>query len=375
MEFKFGVPSTIQYGRGCSKGIGAFLKELDVKNVLMVYDQGIFQAGLTGGIREGIEQAGMSVEVYDKVEPNPTDISMSEGAALVAKAEIDAIVAIGGGSSMDCAKGIRILASNPAPIGLYEGFEQVKHKQKILVCVPTTSGTSSELTNVCIVSDTAQERKYIVAGKNVGADYAFVDPNMMDGLPARVTADTGLDALTHAIESYISLAATPLTAPLSLTAAQLIYQNLPRAVLEKGCKEARDNMALACVIVGCAFPNAGNGLVHAISHALGAHCHLAHGTACAVTLPYVLDFNYPCAKKQCDTLAETLAPGSGKTLREIVYDLERQIGIPTLKECGIAEEQLEFLAEESMKEDFGPNPNRAITKEAILEILKKAYHG
>ena len=163
--------------------------------------------------------------------------------------------------------------------------------------------------------------------------------------------------------------------PLSLTAASLIYENLSKAVHIKGCKEARDNMALACVIVGCAFPNAGNGLVHAISHALGAHCHLAHGTACAVTLPYVLDFNYPCAKERCETLAKTLAPESGKSLSQIVYDLEREVGIPTLKECGIAEEQLEFLAEESMKEDFEPNPNRAITKEAILEILKKAYHG
>ena len=155
------------------------------------YDQGIFRAGLTKNICNGLKQAGIQVEAYDKVEPNPTDISMAEGAQLVKEAQIDAIVAIGGGSSMDCAKGIRILASNLAPIGLYEGFEPVKRKQTVLVCVPTTSGTSSELTNVCIISDTEQERKYIVAGKNVGADYAFVDPDMMDGLPARVTADTG----------------------------------------------------------------------------------------------------------------------------------------------------------------------------------------
>lgn len=375
MEFMFGVPSCIQFGRGAVSRVGGLLKSLSVKKIMMVYDPGIYQAGLTKKAVASVSDAGIGMIVFDQVEPNPKDTAMAEGAAIAKRENIDAIVAIGGGSSMDCAKGINVLIANPEPISRYEGFEKVPCKGKILVCIPTTSGTSSELTNVCIVSDTQQDRKYIMAGRNVGADYALVDPDLMDNLPVRVTAATGIDALTHAIESYVSLGATPLTKPLSLQAAKLIYDNLGRAVNEKGCREARDNMALACVIVGCAFANAGNGLVHAISHTLGAHFHMDHGTACAVTLPYVIDFNYSCAAEGYDMLADTLAPGSDKSLSAIVYDLEREVGIPTLKECGIPEEKLQFLADETMKEDFGPNPNQDITPETVLNILKKAYAG
>lgn len=373
MKFQFGVPSKICFGRGCVRSIGSLLKENRVKTALLVYDMGIFKAGLTEKVRTSMEEAGIRVIPFDKVEPDPKDTTMAEGAALAKRESADAVVAVGGGSSMDCAKGISILMTNPEPIGLYEGFDKVPDKGQLLICIPTTSGTSSELTNVCIVSDTVQERKYIMGGTNVGADYALVDPDLMDGLPPKVTAATGIDALTHAVESYVSLGATPLTKPLSLTAAKLIYDNLEIAVHVKGSREARENMALACVIVGCAFANAGNGLVHAISHALGAHCHIAHGIACAATLPYVIDFNYETAKKDYDIMAETLAPGSGKCLSRLVLELEQKLGIPSLSACGVSEDQLPFLAAESMKEDFGPNPNQEITEEKVLEILKKAY--
>lgn len=373
MNFMFGVPSKIQYGRGCISSVGGLLKGLGVKKILFVYDVGIYKAGLTKLAEKVITEEGIEIIPFDKVEPNPKDVMMAEGAKIAKEEQIDAIVAIGGGSSMDCAKGINVLIANSEPISLYEGFEKVSNKGKILVCIPTTSGTSSELTNVCIVSDTVQDRKYIMAGRNVGADYALVDPDLVDGLPARVTAATGMDALTHAIESYVSLGATPLTKPLSMQAAKLIYRNLPDAVLVKDSKAARDNMALACVIVGCAFANAGNGLVHAISHTLGAHFHMDHGTACAVTLPCVIDFNYHCAKEAYDELAEALEPGSGKSLAQIVYDMERKLGIPKLGEVGIPKEQLLFLSNETMKEDFGPNPNQEISPETVLDILKKSW--
>lgn len=216
MNFMFGVPSKIQYGRGCISSVGGLLKGLGVKKILFVYDVGIYKAGLTKLAEKVITEEGIEIIPFDKVEPNPKDVMMAEGAKIAKEEQIDAIVAIGGGSSMDCAKGINVLIANPEPISLYEGFEKVSNKGKILVCIPTTSGTSSELTNVCIVSDTVQDRKYIMAGRNVGADYALVDPDLVDGLPARVTAATGMDALTHAIESYVSLGATPLTKPLSM---------------------------------------------------------------------------------------------------------------------------------------------------------------
>ena len=212
-----------------------------------------------------------------------------------------------------------------------------------------------------------------MAGRNVGADLALVDPAMMDKLPAKVTAATGIDALTHAIESYVSLGANPLTEALSLKAAGILAQNLPKAVHNPEDTQARDQMALGCVIVGCAFSNAGLGLVHAISHTLSAHFGLAHGVACGVTLPYVIAYNYPAAREKYDALAQAVAPGTDKTLSQLILELEQDLGMPTLKECGVPEDRLAFLAQETMKEEFETNPNREINPEVVLKLLQQAY--
>lgn len=373
MEFRFAVPSSVRFGRGTVKEIGVLLKELKVEKIMLVYDKGVYHAGLTKPVETSVKREDIEIVPFDKVQPNPEDKTICEGAALAREKKVQAVVAVGGGSAMDCAKGINVLFANPEPIVQYEGGDKVPKKGLPLICIPTTSGTSSEITSVCIITDTTDERKYIMAGRNVGADYSLVDPDMMDGLPAGVTAATGMDALTHAIESYVSLGANPLTKPLSLQAAKLIYQNLAKAVEGKDAKDARNNMALACVIVGCAFSNAGLGLVHAIAHTLGAHFHLAHGTACAVTLPYVIDYNYTSAKEAYEELTEALRPDGKASLSEMVRELELQIGIPRLRDCGVPEDQLAFLAKETMREDYMTNPNQIINEEIVLDILKKAY--
>ncbi|MCD7736703.1 MAG: iron-containing alcohol dehydrogenase [Lachnospiraceae bacterium] len=373
MEMRFSLSSSVRYGRGISGSVGSLLRENNIKKTLLVYDKGIFKAGLTAPIRSAIEKEGIEVAVFDNVEPNPTDISISEGAAVARNENVQAIVAIGGGSAMDCAKGINVLQANPEPIIQYEGGDNVPNRGLFMVCIPTTAGTSSEITSVCIITDTQTERKYIMAGKNVGADYALVDPALTDNLPQKVSAATGVDALTHALESYVSLGANPLTKPLSLQAAKLIYNNLAEAANVPGSKNARDQMSLGCIIVGCAFSNAGLGLVHAISHTLSAHFGLAHGVACGVTLPYVLEYNYESAKEGYDELKEAICPGTEKSLAQLVLELERELDMPRLGQCGVPEDKLPFLAAETMKEDYMTNPNTVINEEVVLEILKKAY--
>lgn len=274
---------------------------------------------------------------------------------------------------MDCAKGINILLRNPGPLSQYEGGDRVPNPGLPLICLPTTAGTSSEITAVSIVRDTTLGRKYVVAGRNVGADYALIDPDLADNLSPRVAADAGMDALTHAIESYVSLGATPLTKAVALKAAGIFYRSLDEAVNRPEAAEAREQMALGCVMVGCSFTNAGLGLVHAIAHTLGAHFGVAHGAACAAMLPYVIGYNYDCARQGYDELRQELAPGATEPLPELILGLMERVHMRRLKELGVPESSLPFLAQETMKEDYLTNPNQTVTPETVLELLRQAY--
>lgn len=373
MKFCFSIPAEVRFGRGISSSIGSLLKELGVNKALLVHGKGVARAGLTVGLVKSMEDCGVTVVDYDGVEPDPTDLSMEAGASLAKAEHVQAIVALGGGSAMDCAKGINILMHNHGPLSIYEGGDRVPNRGLPLICLPTTAGTSSEVTAVSIVRDTAINRKYVVAGRNVGADYALVDPNLTDGLLPRVAADSGMDALTHAIESYVSMGATPITKAIALKAAGIFYRSLKDAVNCPEAAEAREQMALGCVMVGCSFTNAGLGLVHAIAHALGAHFGIAHGAACAAMLPYVIGYNYACDQQGYDELREEIAPGEKKPLSELILELMEQINMRSLKEMGIPESELPFLAQETMKEDYGTNPNQNITPETVLELLRQAY--
>ena len=373
MEFRFSVPAQVRFGRGVSGSIGQLLEELGVKKAMLVHGKGVARAGLTAGLEDSMQKAGVAVVDYDGVEPDPTDVSMEAGASLAKAEQVQAIVALGGGSAMDCAKGINILLRTPGPLSQYEGGDRVPNPGLPLICLPTTAGTSSEITAVSIVRDTTLGRKYVVAGRNVGADYALIDPDLADNLSPRVAADAGMDALTHAIESYVSLGATPLTKAVALKAAGIFYRSLDEAVNRPEAAEAREQMALGCVMVGCSFTNAGLGLVHAIAHTLGAHFGVAHGAACAAMLPYVIGYNYDCARQGYDELRQELAPGATEPLPELILGLMERVHMRRLKELGVPESSLPFLAQETMKEDYLTNPNQTVTPETVLELLRQAY--
>lgn len=381
MSAIYHVPSKIYFGRGSVSELGSIMEELGLKKVLVVCDKGIVSCGIADKVLAPLHEAGVETVIFDDVIPNPTNGVVQAGYELAVQAGVEGIVAVGGGSPIDTAKAINILLNNEGPIQRYEGPNQVKHQGLPLVAIPTTAGTSSEITNVIALINEEEVRKYVIVGNHVGASHAVVDPLLTTGLPAGITAATGIDALTHAIESYVSVNASDLTRYSSLEAARIFFHNLPLAVENGADVDAREEMMRGCVIVGFAFNNADLGLVHGIAHTLSAHHHLAHGVANALTLPYVMEYNArTCPEKYkelgvamgCCSDYESAEAGARKTCRAVL-DLVRRVGIKTIREYGITEDDLKALAADAVHEGAVHfNPVQP-TEEDILEILRKAF--
>ncbi len=356
------------------------LKEYEAKNVMVVYDAGVKMAGIAEKVLAEVEKAGVKVTVFDGVIPNPTNEVVEEAAKIAHEEEIDVFVAVGGGSSIDLTKAVNILMTNPGPIGQYGGIGMVKKQVLPLIAIPTTAGTSSEITNVVALTDTEAVCKYVIIDNKIVANKVIADPEFTKTMPPSVTAATGMDAITHAVESYISNMATPLTEYHSLKGLQIFYKNLPKAVADGSDMEAREQMMLGCIIAGFGFSNANLGLVHGIAHTLSAHFHLAHGMANATVLPYVMEYNADsCPQKMIELARAIDLPVSGNVdedkllLAKELRKLTKELGIKTLSEQGIEEKDLDMLAEDVLKEPvLNFNPKQGVTKEDVLAILHKA---
>lgn len=380
MASEFFVSSNVIFGKDAVKELPKMLKGYGAKNVMAVYDAGVKMAGIAEKVLAEAQKANVKITVFDGVMPNPTNEAVEEAAALAQKEGIDVFVAVGGGSSIDLAKAVNILMSNPGPIGQYGGIGKVKEPVLPLIAIPTTAGTSSEITNVVALTDTEAVCKYVVIDNKLVPDKVIADPEFTKTMPPSVTAATGMDAITHAVESYISNMATPLTEYHSLKALQIFYKNLPKAVADGSDMEAREQMMLGCIIAGFGFSNANLGLVHGIAHTLSAHFHLAHGMANATVLPYVMEYNADSCPGKMAELAQAIGlPLSGDVdkdkllLSEELLKLTKQLGIQTLSQQGINEQDLDMLAEDVLKEPvLNFNPKQGVTKEDVLGILKKA---
>ncbi|MGE4543237.1 MAG: iron-containing alcohol dehydrogenase [Pedobacter sp.] len=381
MEFMFGIPSFVQFGSGVGKKVGEVARSLGAQKVFFVYDQGIKDAGLSACVLDSLQTAGLEVLEYGEVLANPTDIQVEEAAALARKFKAEVTVALGGGSSIDCAKAINILQTNPSPINQYDGLNMVGLPTKPLIAIPTTAGTASEVTAFSIVTDTVRQKKMVIGGQFVGASMALVDPDMTVGMPAALTAATGMDALTHAIEAYVSKNAMVPTDLFALKAIELIYGNLLRATQNGKDMEARSNMLLGSMLAGHAFNCAVLGLVHSIAHPLSVHCGLPHGVANAAGLPFVMEYNAAVAGEKTRDIA--LAMGldvAGKSVDEAataavdaIKQLSRKLKIPTLGELGVPKEKFDRIAEDALQEISTIFNPRAPSKEDVLAILKQAY--
>ena len=380
MASEFFVSSDVTFGKNAAKELPRILKEFKAKNVMVVYDAGVKMAGIAEKVLAEVEKADVKVTVFDGVIPNPTNEVVEEAAEIAQRENIDVFVAVGGGSSIDLTKAVNILMTNPGPIGQYGGIGLVKEPVLPLIAIPTTAGTSSEITNVVALTDTKAVCKYVIIDNKIVADKVIADPEFTKTMPAGVTAATGMDAITHAVESYISNMATALTEYHSIKALQIFHEYLPKAVANGSDMEAREKMMLGCLIAGFGFSNANLGLVHGIAHTLSAHFHLAHGVANATVLPYVMEYNADSCPEKMVNLAKAIdLPVSGDLakdkylLSKELLKMTKTVGIKTLSELGVEEKDFEMIAEDVLKEPvLGFNPKQGVTKEDVISILKKA---
>lgn len=380
MASEFFVSSDVTFGKNAAKELPRILKEFKAKNVMVVYDAGVKMAGIAEKVLAEVEKADVKVTVFDGVIPNPTNEVVEEAAEIAQRENIDVFVAVGGGSSIDLTKAVNILMTNPGPIGQYGGIGLVKESVLPLIAIPTTAGTSSEITNVVALTDTKAVCKYVIIDNKIVADKVIADPEFTKTMPAGVTAATGMDAITHAVESYISNMSTALTEYHSIKALQIFHEYLPKAVANGSDMEAREKMMLGCLIAGFGFSNANLGLVHGIAHTLSAHFHLAHGVANATVLPYVMEYNADSCPEKMVNLAKAIdLPVSGDLakdkymLSKELLKMTKTVGIKTLSELGVEEKDFEMIAEDVLKEPvLGFNPKQGVTKEDVISILKKA---
>ncbi|MEQ1439159.1 iron-containing alcohol dehydrogenase [Fontimonas sp. SYSU GA230001] len=324
-------------GPGSSLKLCEHIAAQGVQSLLIVTDAMLVKIGLLQPMQDRLKQLGVNFVVYDGVLPNPTIEQIETGLAMLRKEGCTAILAIGGGSSIDAAKVIAARAKNPHKIVHMAGLMRVIFKPMPLYAVPTTAGTGSEVTIAAVVSDPSTTRKFAIMDPKLVPIGAALDGALMTGLPPAITAATGMDALTHAVEAYISRNHTPATDREALEATRLIMQNLPTAVKDGQNIEARQNMALASFKAGVAFTTAGVGYVHAIAHNFGAYYHVPHGLANAIILPRVLDFSKPDCTPRLARLAEVSGLKKGNESEEQLADafiakvraLNAEFGIPT----------------------------------------------
>ena len=382
MSYNFFVHTDLTFGKDAIEALPGILESEELERVMVVYDAGVKAAGIAKRVLQEMNKVkGLVVTVFDGVEPNPTN-ELIEKIYKIAKTEdVQGFVAIGGGSSIDSAKAVNVLMTNEGPIGNYGGIGLVKEKLLPLIAIPTTAGTSSEITNVTALIDTQAVCKYVVIDNKITPTYVIADPEFTRTMPPSVTSATGMDAITHAVESYISNMSNPLTKYNSIQGLKIFHKYLQRAVENGDDMEARENMMLGCIITGFGFSNANLGFVHAIAHTLSAHFGLPHGMANACVLPYVIAFNAKCCEDEMIELAKAIdLPLSGNraedslALSKELLAMTKALKIKTLSEQGIKESDFDMLADDVLKEPvLNFNPRTGITKEDVISILKQAF--
>ena len=302
---KFVAPEFI-FGVGSRRRAAYYARHLMARRVLVVSDPGVIAAGWLKDVQDDLTEAGIESVVFHALTPNAKDHEVMAGAAVYARERCDVIVAIGGGSVIDCAKAIGIVHANGLHVQAFEGVDQVAVPGPPLICIPTTAGTAADISQFCIIANTAGRYKMAIISKTVVPDVALVDPETTLSMNPYLTACTGLDALTHAIEAYVSTASSPVVDVHALAAIRLVRDNIEQAVADSDCLPARENMLLASLQAGLAFSNASLGAVHALAHSLGGYLDLAHGECNALLLEHVVRFNFESAPERYRQIGETL---------------------------------------------------------------------
>ena len=382
MSKYFYMPSVSAMGVNCLTEVPKYIKENEFKNGLIVTDSVLVQIGLVGKVTELLEKNDIGYVIYDGTKPNPTVKNVNDGLSLLKENECDFVISLGGGSPHDCAKGIALLATNGGDIKDYEGVNKSKYPQLPLITINTTAGTASEMTIFSIITDEDRHIKMALVDKHMTPVMAVNDPMLMVAMPKSLTSATGMDALTHSIEAYVSTNATPITDACAEKSIELIAKYLKRAVENGNDIKARDMMAYAEFLAGMAFNNASLGYVHAMAHQLGGFYDLPHGVCNAVLLPHVQEFNAKVSAERLKKVASIMGidvdemtnEEGAKACIEAIKDLSKSIGIPSgLKELGAKEEDFDVLAENALKDACGLTNPVVATHKDIVQIFKNAF--
>ncbi|MCX4292626.1 MAG: lactaldehyde reductase [Prevotella sp.] len=381
MVNRFILNEVSYFGPGARKELPNVVNRFGYKKALVVTDKGLMKFGVAKMVLDELDTAGIAYDIFDDVKPNPTVTNVKEGIGACKTAEADFIIAIGGGSAMDTAKGIGIVCNNPefSDIVSLEGVADTKKKSLPIIALPTTAGTAAETTINYVIVDEENQKKMVCVDPNDIPAVAIVDAELMYSLPKGLTASTGMDAMTHAIEGYITKAAWEMSDMFEIKAIEMIHKYLPIAVNEPENPEGRNGMAVAQYIAGMAFSNVGLGVDHGMAHPMSALHDVPHGVACAILLPAVMRFNAPAAKEKYVEIAKACGVyKDGMTVDQAVEaaceeiaNLSRIVGIPAhLSELGIKEEDIPALAEQAINDVCTPGNPREVTKEDIIALYK-----
>ncbi|EGQ9993694.1 L-threonine dehydrogenase [Vibrio vulnificus] len=381
MASAFFIPTVNLMGAGCLKDAADSIKAQGFTKGLIVTDKILNQIGVVKQVQDLLSERGVSAVVFDGTQPNPTISNVNAGLELLKQNDCDFVISLGGGSPHDCAKGIALVASNGGAIADYEGVDKSAKPMLPLIAINTTAGTASEMTRFCIITDEARHIKMAIVDKHTTPLISVNDPELMLAKPASLTAATGMDALTHAVEAYVSIAATPITDAVAIKAIELIQAHLRTAVAHGEDIEAREQMAYAQFMAGMAFNNASLGYVHAMAHQLGGFYDLPHGVCNAILLPHVQRYNAQVCPERLRDVAKAMgvnvegmsAEQGADAALEAIVQLAKDVGIPTgIRELGAKLEDIPTLADNALKDACGfTNPKQA-THEEISAIFEAA---
>ena len=378
MAKRFVLNETSYHGAGAIKEIVPEFKSRGFKKAFVTTDPGLLKFGVTAKVTDLLDEAGIAYHLYSNIQPNPTIENVQEGVKAFKEAEADCIIAIGGGSSMDTAKAIGIIITNPefADVRSLEGVAPTKNPCTPILAVPTTAGTAAEVTINYVITDVQNKRKFVCVDVHDIPVVAFVDPEMMNSMPKGLTAATGMDALTHAIEGYITAGAWELSDMFHIKAIQIIAKNLRGAVNNE--PEGREAMALAQYIAGMGFSNVGLGVDHSMAHTLSAYYNMPHGTACATLLPTVMEYNAPYSGEKYRDIAaafgvkeayELPLEEARKAAVDAVRKLGEDVGIKMSLKGVVPESDVDQLSADALKDACTPGNPRPVT----VEDIKKMY--
>ena len=379
---RFHIPTKVVRGIGAIEQLGEEAKALGAERALVVTDKNLVEAGLVEKVEKPLKSAGIEVDVLDEGMPDPTVKFVEKGTEIIRNGNFGVIIGLGGGSNIDAAKAMSVMASNPGSICDYEGSDKFSNPPMPIIAVPTTAGTGSEVTYASVVTDTDRDYKFVVWSSLIPPRVAILDPQMPATAPAMIRISAGMDALTHAVESYVSKNASPYSESLALSAIKLVSDNLRQSIADASNAEAMANMQLAANMAGMAFTNTRLGIVHAIALPPSALFHVPHGIANAILLPHGMEFNLIGNPRKFVDIACAMGENvDGLTIMEAaelavdaVKNLAMDIGAPqTLESVGAKRESIPKMAEDGMKSGhLAVNP-RQVSIEDVVKVFEAAF--